>query len=158
MKKTVIIFSVAILFLINGFAQVPNAINFQAVARDASGNIMANTPIQIRLTILEGGTSGTPVYQELRAVTTNEYGSFAFQIGSNANYVTLGSFDDINWSTGNKYLSIDYDPTNQFNWNLTLGVIKFVTVPYAFTAGSVAYIDMTGIKNGDVLIYTPFHL
>jgi len=132
---------------------VPQAINFQAIARDVNGNPMINTNIQIRLSVIDSALGGTIVYQELRALPTNAYGSFSFQIGVGANYVTIGSFQSINWETGNKHLKIDYDPTNTFNFTLTLGIIKFVTVPYAFTAETVVYIDASGAQNGDALVY-----
>jgi uncharacterized protein (TIGR02145 family) len=134
-------------------AQVPDAINFQAIARDSDGEVMANTNIQLRLTILEGAADGTEVYQELRALTTNDYGSFSFQIGRDANYITVGTFDEIDWAGNSKFLKIDYDPTNTFTFDLSLGTIEFVSVPYAFAAGDVTYIDLTGVQNGDVLVY-----
>lgn len=134
-------------------AQVPDAVNFQAIARDGDGEILANTPIQLRLTIIDGAADGTEIYQELRALTTNNYGSFSFQIGRNANYVTIGSFEEIDWAVDNKFLKIDYDPTNTFSFDLSLGTIEFVTVPYAFAAGDVTYIDLTGVQDGDILVY-----
>ncbi len=133
--------------------EVPQAINFQAIARGGDGEVMANTPIQIQLTILDGSATGTEVYKELRALTTNDYGSFSFQIGVEPYGVLTGSFDAIDWATGNKFLKIDYDPTNTLNFELTLGTIEFATVPFAFAAGSVSYIDLTGVQDGDVLIY-----
>ena len=153
MNKISSIIAIMLLSISALFAQVPDAINFQAIARDAGGEVMSNTDIMIRLTVLDGSATGTEVYQELRALTTNEYGSFAFQIGRDAEYVTIGEFSDIIWETGNIFLKIDYDPTNQFNWELTLGTIEFVTVPYAFASNSVTYIDMTRVQNGDILIY-----
>ena len=36
------------------FAQVPQAINYQAVARDGSGNILPNTLISLRFSINNG--------------------------------------------------------------------------------------------------------
>ncbi|MDD4149294.1 MAG: hypothetical protein PHE33_04640, partial [Bacteroidales bacterium] len=44
------------------FAQVPQAINFQAIARDGDSNPMENTNIQIRLSVLDGSPEGTVVY------------------------------------------------------------------------------------------------
>lgn len=153
MKNTLLTFTFLCLLAISGFAQFPHAINFQAIARDANGDIMANTPIQIRLTIIEGSASGNEIYQELRALVTNTYGSFSFQIGRDANFVTIGSFENIDWKTGAKFLKIDYDPTNQFNWDLTLGTIEFVSVPFALAAESVTFIDASGAVDGDVLTY-----
>jgi len=153
MKNIIFTFAFLCILALNSFAQFPHAINFQAIARDANGDVMISTPIQIRLTIIDGSATGTEVYQELRALTTNSYGSFSFQIGRDANYVTIGTFAGIDWNTGNKFLKIDYDPTNQFNWALTLGTIEFVAVPFALSAETVSFIDATNAQDGDVLVY-----
>jgi hypothetical protein len=153
MKKILTALVLTCLVSFTGFAQFPHAINFQAIARDDNGEIMANTPIQIRLTIIDGSATGTEIYQELRALTTNDYGSFSFQIGRDPNFVTIGSFEEIDWKTGGKFLKIDYDPTNQFNWNLSLGTIEFVSVPFALAAESVTFIDASNALDGDVLTY-----
>ena len=135
------------------FSQVPQAINFQAIARDGFGNPMINTNIQIRLSVIDSTLGGSIVYQELRALQTNAYGSFSFQIGVAPAFTTIGTFQGINWVTGGKHLKIDYDPTNTFTFTLTLGTIKFVTVPYAFAAEKVVFIDATGAQNGDALVF-----
>jgi hypothetical protein len=134
-------------------AQVPQAINFQAIARDANGNVMVNTPIQIQLSVLDNSSTGTVLYKELRALTTNAYGSFSFQIGIDPYAVLTGKMEDINWLQGKKFLKIDYDPTNQLQFTLTLGTIEFVSVPYAFAAGSVLKLDLSNAKEGDILRY-----
>jgi len=152
MKK---IYTTVIIFLLSiwVYAQLPQAVNFQAIARDGSGNPMVNTTLQIRLSVIDSVTGGTIVYQEIRSVATNAYGSFSFQIGVKPDLIPIGSFQIINWITGNKYLKIDYDPTNTQNFTLSLGTIEFVSVPYAFAAEKVVYIDASGAQNGDVLIY-----
>ena len=152
MKK--IIFTVCLLMaaMFLTAQDVPQAINFQAIARDANSEIMANTPIMIQLTILDGSPEGTQVYREIRSLTTNNYGSFSFQIGRDP-YISLGEFADIDWAGGRKFLKLDYDPTATLSFNLSLGTIEFVSVPYAFAAGSVSYIDATGANDGDVLAY-----
>ncbi|NCC88359.1 MAG: DUF1566 domain-containing protein, partial [Clostridia bacterium] len=73
--------------------------------------------------------------------------------GVGANFVTIGTMQEIEWENGSKFLKIDYDPTNTFTFNLTLGTIEFVSVPYAFAAETVVFIDATGAENGDVLVY-----
>jgi hypothetical protein len=107
------------------YAQLPQGITFQAIARNSSGNPMSNTNLQIRLSIIDSAQGGTTVYQELRAVQTNTQGVFSFEIGVNPNYVTIGNFSAINWTSGKKYLKIDYDPTNTFTFSLTLGTVEF---------------------------------
>lgn len=152
MKK--IIFTVCLLMaaMFLTAQEVPQAINFQAIARDANSEIMANTQIMIQLTILDGAPDGTQIYREIRSLMTNNYGSFSFQIGRDP-YISLGEFADIDWAGGRKFLKIDYDPTASLSFNLSLGTIEFVSVPYAFAAGSVSYIDATGANDGDVLAY-----
>lgn len=152
-KSGLLLLAIFSLGLTSLFAQVPQAINFQAIARDAESNPMVNTNIQIRLSVVDETPEGTVVYQELRALQTNAYGSFSFQIGVGANFVTIGTMQEIEWENGSKFLKIDYDPTNTFTFNLTLGTIEFVSVPYAFAAETVVFIDATGAENGDVLVY-----
>ena len=45
-------------------AQVPQAFNYQAVARDNSGNILSNQSVGIKVIILQGSSTGSPVYTE----------------------------------------------------------------------------------------------
>ena len=152
MKKLFTI-SIFVLMSVWLYAQVPQAMNFQAIARDGYGNPMVNTNIQIRLSVIDSALGGSTVYQELRALQTNAYGSFSFQIGVAPAFTTIGTFQGIDWVTGDKHLKIDYDPTNTFTFSLTLGVIELVTVPYAFAAQEVIYIDASGAQNGDALVF-----
>ena len=153
MKKINTLLVSLILLVTSAMAQVPEAFNFQAIARDQDGVVMDDVDLQVRLTIIDSADGGQQVYQELRSLTTNGYGSFSFQIGAEADYVTQGNFSDIEWGTGGKFIKIDYDPTNQFDWALTLGYMKFASVPYALAAGSVASINVENASNGDILLY-----
>ncbi len=154
-KKIGFILSLSFLSLFifnNVYSQVPDAINFQAIARSANGEVMPNTDIMIQLSILDGGAEGTQVYREIRSLTTNSYGSFSFQIGRDP-FMVEGEFSAIDWASGDKYLKVDYDPTASLSFELSLGTIEFVSVPYAFASGAVSYIDLTGVQDGDVLVY-----
>jgi len=143
MKKINILILSLLLSVSSLMAQTPNAINFQAIARDQTGSVLENTNIQIRLTIIDSVTGGSEIYQELRALSTNNFGSFSFQIGQGADYVTLGAFLDVQWETGEKYLKIDYDPTNTFDWSLSLGTLELISVPYALHAKTAETITGT---------------
>jgi len=64
MKKLLCI--VAFLMLnIFVFGTVPEAIKYQAVARDNNGNVLSNRPVSIRLSILKTNVSGATVYVKL---------------------------------------------------------------------------------------------
>jgi len=56
------------------FAQVPQAIKYQAVARDSAGSIMANAPITVKVSIIDSATGGGVVYSEIHKTGTNQFG------------------------------------------------------------------------------------
>lgn len=89
-------------------AQIPQAFNYQAVARNANGSPLANQNIGVKFTILDGFPNGTLVYMETQALTTNQFGLFTASVGSGT--VVVGTFATIPWSTGHKYLKVEYDP------------------------------------------------
>ena len=137
MNKIRLILSLVVAFMalqLTAQDVLPQAINFQAVARDADGHPLANTNIMIQLTVLDGSPDGQAVYREIRALQTNAYGGFNFMIGSEP-YIADGEFADIDWAGGRKFLKIDYDQTNTMSFDLSLGTIEFVSVPYSFVAG-----------------------
>lgn len=152
MKKTSLLITILLISIAGLIAQIPDAINFQAIARGANGQPMPMKDLMLRLTIIDGSATGTEIYQEIHNIKTNEQGSFSIQIGR-PNQVTKGTFANIPWETGNKYMKIDYDKTASGNWTLSLGTIELVSVPYAFASRSVAFIDMTGAQDGDALYY-----
>ena len=109
-------------------AQAPEHINYQAIARDAGGAIIASQPISVRFTIHDGGTGGTVQYQETQATSTNLYGLFSLQIG--AGTIVSGSMNAITWGGGNKYLQVEIDPTGGSSF-VDMGAQQLVSVPYA---------------------------
>ena len=49
---------------IGSYAQSPESMNYQAVVRDGSGNVLASQAVSLRIKILQGSASGTAVYVE----------------------------------------------------------------------------------------------
>lgn len=122
----------AILLFARAHAQVPQGMNYQAVARNATGNVLVNQTITVRLTV-EQGASGTPLYVEVDTVTTNQFGLFMIKLGMQ-NAVS-GNFSAVTWSTGNKWLKVDID-TNAGNNFTTMGESQLLSVPYALYAAN----------------------
>lgn len=109
---------------------VPPGINYQAVARDNSGNEMVNTEIDVRFTIRTGSITGAAVYQEVFSrIRTSKYGVFSLIIGKGD--PVLGSFAEIDWSTANHYLQVEVKFDNLF---LDMSTMQFLSVPYALYA------------------------
>ncbi|MDX2001625.1 MAG: hypothetical protein SFW35_04295, partial [Chitinophagales bacterium] len=46
------------------YAQMPQAIKYQAVARDASGQILSNQNVSVRVSIIDSSAAGTIAYAE----------------------------------------------------------------------------------------------
>jgi hypothetical protein len=63
---------------------IPNAINLQAVARTATGSIIANQTGQVRLTVREGSGTGTALYCATHQQATNAFDSFNVLLNRNA--------------------------------------------------------------------------
>lgn len=127
--------------------QVPQAFNFQAIARDGSGNVLGNKAIGLQLSILAGSESGTVLYAETFSVTTNEFGLFTVAVGTGA--VVSGTFSGITWSAGSKYLKTELDPNGGSNYTIT-GASQMLSVPfalYANAAGGTGTAFWTGLDN-----------
>lgn len=69
--KTLTSFIVALICTVQLFAQAPSGFNYQALLRDASGNIKANSNTNLRIDILQGSASGTIIFAETFATQTN---------------------------------------------------------------------------------------
>lgn len=76
-------------------AQVPQAVPYQAVARDTSGNILANQTIKFRFSVRHLLPTGTIQYQETHLTTTSSLGLVNLSIGSGT--PTLNTFAAITW-------------------------------------------------------------
>ena len=55
--------------------------NYQAVARDATGKLLSKKTVFLRVNLLSDGPTGNAVYSEVHQVTTNENGLFNLVIG-----------------------------------------------------------------------------
>ncbi|HRK26595.1 MAG TPA: tail fiber domain-containing protein [Chitinophagales bacterium] len=141
MKNAVVILLSVVLFFLFGmmsqtWAQVPNKMNYQAVARNASGQVLPNQNVALRISIRQNTAAGAVQYQELHAGATNAQGLLNLQIGGGA--VLSGNFADITWADGlPKFLQIELDPAGGAAY-LNMGTQQLVSVPYAMVAGSVA--------------------
>lgn len=148
MKK--LILSIAVIFAIatSTFAQSPEAFKYQSVVRDASLNILPNQAVGMQLTILQGSTTGTAVYQETFAPTTNAYGLVNLEIGTGT--VINGTFSAIDWSAGPYFFETALDATGGTNY-IVMGASQLISVPYALyskTAENVAN-DMVNDADAD---------
>jgi len=115
------------------YAQVPEKMSYQAIMRNGSGQILSNQAIAVRVSVLQGSPAGAAVYSERLTGNTNVNGLVTLEIG--AGTVLTGTFNTINWSTGNYYLKTETDPAGGTNYTIA-GTSQLLSVPYAMYAKS----------------------
>jgi hypothetical protein len=135
-SNTTLQFLFAILLLLQGIvgnAQAPSKFSYQAVIRNASGGLVTNQIVGIRIRILQGSSTGTIVYAETHSVTTNTNGLVNIEIG--AGTVLNGNFSTINWASGPYFLRTDTDPLGGTFYSITSNT-QLLSVPYALYAAT----------------------
>ena len=128
------------------FAQTNKGINFQGIARDNNGYILANKSINIRISIKTDTNSSKIEYQEITPITTNVLGLFNIVVGATETnkIVSAGPFENINWSKADKYLQIEIDTVGDLSF-IYMGTQKINYVPYSFYADNVSAENINGI-------------
>ena len=130
MKKTFLLLTLTIVTQIT-FAQAPQRMSYQSVVRNAANQIVANQSIGVRISIVEGSLTGTTVYAERHATTTNANGLFTLEAGGGT--PTTGTFATINWGNSSHYIKSEIDVTGGSNYELS-GTMELLSVPYALYA------------------------
>ncbi|MEE4196615.1 MAG: hypothetical protein V2I54_03135, partial [Bacteroidales bacterium] len=74
MKKLALIFLAIMCLGSTLFAQAPGAFKYQAVLRNADGELIAGQDVSLRISVLHLSPSGETVYSEEHAAATNDYG------------------------------------------------------------------------------------
>ncbi len=130
MRKLQLLAALLLLAVLSN-AQAPQLMNYQAVARDNAGTVIANQSIGLRFSILNNSPTGTAVYVETQTTSTNSLGLFSVQVGGGT--VVSGNFSTIPWGSGQKYMKVEADFSGGTNYT-TFGNSQLVSVPYALYA------------------------
>lgn len=109
-------------------AGAPQFINYQAIARDAAGNVITVGSIGIKFEILK---SGSPVYVETQTAIPSSAGIFTAAIGSGT--APTGTFSLINWGNGPYDLRVNIDPAGGNSYS-AVGTSSLLSVPFALYA------------------------
>lgn len=105
----------------------PGGINYQAIARDTTGNPMGYcNNLKVKFSIWDTIIAGNLLFDETHdSVNTNRYGLFTLIIGS----ADTAGFDTINWAVGSKFLEVSIDSGG--TGFVTMPRTQMVSVPYA---------------------------
>jgi hypothetical protein len=137
--------------------QIPDAISYQGIIRNADGTVIASQPVTMRFTISENTATGNQIYREKHAATTNEFGLVTLQVGRGT--VDFGNFPNIDWAANPKFLKVEADPTGG-NSFVELGSEELKSVPFAFAARTVTHppalntlpdVQTTNLATGNIL-------
>ena len=133
MKKILLFFVAIMAMILVAEAQAPERFSYQSVIRDAAGNLVANEPVGVRVSILQYSPDGSAVYSETHNRATNANGLVTMEIG--AGTVVSGSFSNIDWANGPYFLKIETDVNGGTNYTLA-GTQQMLSVPYALYAAA----------------------
>ncbi|MCB9205545.1 MAG: tail fiber domain-containing protein [Flavobacteriales bacterium] len=131
LKVTAALAAIGLIFSCAAFAQSPQMFNYQGVARDNTGNVMAHREVGLRIAIMSESDPERPLYAEEHLVLTNKFGLFNLKIG--AGEVFEGDIKTIDWGSSAHYLSVQMDTEGFGNYE-QMGTSQLLSVPYALYA------------------------
>ena len=128
MKSTLTLL-IALLISLSSFAQ-GYGINYKAVIKDDSGNILTNQNLKVKFAIVD--LSDNIDYGETHTTTTDTNGIVILIIGDGTEDV-IGDYYDLDWANGFYRLRVEIDiaPYDTF---VTLGTTPFQAVPLALNS------------------------
>lgn len=137
MKSIITIFAVIILTT-KVFAQAPNKISYPALIKNSSNVLVVNQPVGMRISILQGSSSGLAAYVETQMPTTDTNGLAIIEIGNGT--IVSGDFATIDWSNGPYFVKTETDPTGGTNYTIS-GTSQLLSVPYALYAANAGAVN-----------------
>ncbi|OFX82273.1 MAG: hypothetical protein A2W99_09455 [Bacteroidetes bacterium GWF2_33_16] len=141
MKTKILLLIIGVLTSMSLFSQVPEKFNYQGVIRNSSGELVKNTSVTVKLSLLQGNSTDTLMYSENHSVTTNNFGQFSVKVGAGS--IFTGSFSDIDWSTE---MYIKTEIANPAGGTfIDMGTIQLISVPYSLYSGKAKTLDNSTI-------------
>ena len=162
MKKILLILSIFNVLLVHAVTgQTSKAVpgmNYQAVARDGFGKLLAKQPIALKVSFTTNNGGVKSHYSEIHQVITDELGLFSLVIGEGKEWV--GALTEVPWSTEQIWLQVELDAVGGREFAL-MGSSELRAVPYAFHAATAsqlvdesAAIELPTEKNQSIYWHT----
>jgi|WetSurMetagenome_2_1015567.scaffolds.fasta_scaffold12498_2 hypothetical protein len=150
MKSKFLFFFIGLLVICaTSLAQIPKGFNYQAIARDGSGNVLVNVTMGVKLDIQTTISGGTIIYEEtFSSVTSNSVGLITLVVGSGTQTAgNAANFAAIDWNqTLFLKTSVKYPVSGSFT---VMGTSQIWSVPYALVAEKA-----NGVNSGAKLSVT----
>ena len=132
-------------------AQAPPSFNYQAVVRDADGQILSNQAVGLQISLIaNNGVDTSTVYMETHTATTNAFGLVNLEIGRGTE--DFGQFDTLDWSQAT-FIRIGLDLSGGSNYQ-EMGTAELLSVPYALYASAGGSSELpSDAQTGDIAFY-----
>lgn len=138
MKKKIIQYFINVFvtcfFSMIAYGQAPESFKYQAVVRNANGDIVSDQNVNFLIQIQQERIGGSVVYEEQHTIQTNEYGLVSLAIGEGTD--REGRMDGIEWGSDEFFLNVFID-INGGTAFTNIGSTQILSVPYALHAKTV---------------------
>jgi len=121
--------------------KIPQAISYQAVARDAQGKVVSEKTISVKVEILKGSADGSVVFSETHTPTSSKTGTVNLLIGQGSN--VNGAFASIDWGADTYFLQLSMDLAGGNNYE-KVSTTQMLPVPYALYAAKAGEVENGG--------------
>lgn len=135
-------------------ARLPEGFNYQAVARDVSGQVLAHRDIALKVSLSSTDSLQVTHYSEIHRVRTDALGLFKVIIGRGQE--VAGELEEVPFSKAQIWLNIELDPLGGQNFSL-VNRSELLSVPYAIHTATasqlvenVTAIDLPAEKNQSI--------
>lgn len=147
MKKILLLSYLLILGINVSSAQsnqsIAQGINYQAVARNAEGQLLANQTITLKIALSSKNGAQKEHYAEIHEVRTDALGLFHIVIGRGKEI--QGVLQEVPWSKEQIWIDIKLDPQGKRNFTL-VNSAELMSVPYAFYAATASQLVETATE------------
>ena len=145
MRYIAIFLTLISIFAIHAQTAPPNGMLYQAIARDAAGNLAVRRTIYVQTTVLKTSATGTVMYSDEHKVNSNADAMFTVIVGQ-GKFLTgaYSKLTDIPWGNDKYFfnLKICVAPTLPgTGWKPSytdMGTTQFWSVPYSMFSGKSA--------------------
>lgn len=147
MKKILLLSYLLILGINVSSAQsnqsIAQGINYQAVARNAEGQLLANQTIALKIALSSKNGAQKEHYAEIHEVRTDALGLFHIIIGRGKEI--QGVLQEVPWSKEQIWIDIKLDPQGKRDFTL-VNSAELMSVPYAFYAATASQLVETATE------------
>ncbi len=126
--------------------KIPQAISYQAVARDTQGKVVSEKTIGVKVEILKGSADGNVVFSETHTLTSSKTGTVNLLIGQGS--AGSGTFVSIDWGSDIYFLQLSMDLAGGTNYE-KVSTTQMLPVPYALYAAKAGEVE-NGKNSGNV--------